>query len=346
MMKSRASLLVVPLLIAACGEQDARTNEEPSAVDTLIEGIAEQQIVEDVEDFASRTKTLRQRAEDFCEAPEEQTWSVLREQWPKAAGAWYRVQLFNFGPADADPVFPLFTFIDSLRSRGTDYTESVKSTLDDWRSSDAELDAEFFAEQRFNDVGLLALEVALYASEDPLFDDTEEPRRCDILLGLATSLEQRATELHEGWTEDYDGTGTPFVELLIDGELPNGRLPLVQLVLSGQDYLHYLHERGVVKLAGRASDSSWWLVGNALQAIEELLSVAHGGRSLLEWMERLGHPDASEKVRADLNSARQAHEARDIEDFEAALALLDGDFKREVPDALGIELGLTLTDGD
>lgn len=346
MIKYYAPILGLALLFSACGEQHDRANEGPSAVDVFVAGIADEQILDDLKRFSSDTKTLRQRAEDFCEDPGDQTLATLREQWTKAAGAWYRVQLFNFGPADADPVFPLFTFIDSLRLRGTDYTDSVMSTLEAWRTSDDELDAEFFAEQRFNDVGLLALELALYGSEEPLSAFLETPRRCDILIGLATSLERRATQLREGWTEDYNGTGTPFVELLLEDELPNGRQPLAQLVLSGQDYLHYLHDRGVVKLAGRASDSSWLLVGNALDAIEDLLAVDHGGGSLFEWMERLGHASAVEKVSGDLAAARDALKARAVEDFEAALALLDGDFKREVPDALGIELGLTLTDGD
>ncbi len=344
------TLAFAAFLIACNDEGDAgektETDGTQTTVDTLVRGIAEEQILADVDSFRAGTAQLVRRAEDFCDSLDDETLSVAREQWQHVAGDWYRVQLFNFGPADADPVFPLFTFIDSLRLRGDDYSSSVTGTLERWRESGDVLDDEFFAAQRFDDVGLLAVELALFESEDPLVDYSDEPRNCDILTGLAQALADRARQLHDGWVEEYDGTGTPFVELLIDDELPNGREPLVQIVISAQEYLDYLHSRGVVALAGKTSDTGWYLVEQALDAVDQLLSSDQGGRSVYFWMELLGDPAAVEKVEQDLLDARTALEAQDTEALEAALVALDGDFKREVPDSLGIELGLTFTDGD
>jgi predicted lipoprotein len=352
MMRPLLPLLAGVVLLSACGDvgdggpRATEPDDDAATVDDLIEGIAEKQIVEDISRFRGDTTGLVTSAEAFCDSPAAGRLSRTEDAWLRTARQWYRAQLWNFGPADADPVFPLYTFIDSLRLRGTDYSDSVSATLTRWRDAEDALDAAFFAEQRFDDVGLLAVERALFESEDVLADFEANPRNCDILLGLANTLLDRATELERGWTEDYADTGTPFLELLLADELPDGREPLVQIVISAQQYLDYLHARGVVALAGKTSGTGWLLVESALDAVEDLLTKNHGGESLFFWMDLLGHPDAVDKVAADLETAREALAAQDRVAFEAAVAVLDGDFKREVPDSLGIELGLTFTDGD
>lgn len=352
MIRPLLPLLAGVVLLSACGDigdrgpQATGQDDDAATVDDLIEGIAEKQIVADISRFRDETNDLVTNAEAFCDALDADTLYATQDAWRRTARQWYRAQLWNFGPADADPVFPLYTFIDSLRLRGTDYSDSVSTTLTRWRDSEDALDAAFFAEQRFDDVGLLALEMALFESDDVLADFETTPKNCDILLGLANTLLDRATELEQGWTEDYADTGTPFLELLLADELPDGREPLVQIVISAQQYLDYLNARGVVALAGKTSGTGWRLVESGLDAIEDLLTKNHGGESLFFWMDLLGHPDAVDKVAADLETAREALAARDRVAFEAAVAVLDGDFKREVPDSLGIELGLTFTDGD
>ena len=139
------------LCLSACAKE---AEEGPSAVDVLVRNITEQQILVDVAAFADDTAALRESAQAFCNAPSEEGLSQLRAEWQASVEAWYRAQLFKFGPADADPVFPLYTFVDSLRLRGTDYADAVMVTQETWRSSADELDASFFEQQRFDDVGV------------------------------------------------------------------------------------------------------------------------------------------------------------------------------------------------
>lgn len=329
--------------LAACSKARERG---PSPVDVLVSGITQEQILVDVAAFEAQTEALHEAATTFCEAPATDDLSAARTQWQKTAESWYRVQLFNFGPADADPVFPLFTFIDSLRLRGMDYTESLRSRQQTLLSGDEKLDEAFFTGLHFDEVGLLALEVALFADDDLVAAYENEPRRCELLLGLCEQLRARARVLQRGWSDDYEDSGRPFADLLREGDLPNGRYPLVQIVISAQEYLDYLHDRKVVNLAGKVSNTSWELLAAALDAIEQLLQGDIEGGSIIDWMQRLGDPAAAQKVEDDLEVARAALKDQDVEAFEAALATLDGDFKREVPDALGIQLGLNFTDGD
>lgn len=337
---SAAALLV--FASSACAKEPP---EEPAAVDVLVRNLTEQQILVDVAAFTERTTALVESAAAFCAEPSDEGVAQVRADWQAGAEAWYRVQLFKFGPADADPVFPLYTFIDSLRLRGTDYTDSVSVTQQAWRSSTDELDAPFFERQRFDDVGLLAVEVALFEPAELVQAHEDEPRRCDVLVGLSRELERRAFELQNGWTESHAGSA-PFAELMLQRTLPDGRRPLVQLIIAAQEYTDYLHRRNVVSLAGRLSRTGWILVERGVDAIEDLLSAELEGGNIFHYMTVLGSPEHVEKVEADLDAVRAALAAEDAEALASTLAVLDGDFKREIPDALGIDLGITWTDGD
>ena len=329
-----------------CGCAEGGGDNAPAPVDVLVEGIAKQQILVNVEAFASAAGDLHDAATQFCDAPADGDFSAVQSAWQHGAEAWYRVQLFNFGPADVDPVLPAYSFIDSLRLRGTDYTDDLRNALARWRTGDEPLDSAFFAEQRFNDLGLLAVELALYDSADLEAAYDGDARRCELLVGLTGDLRSRAESLRAGWIESYDGGDTGFLDLLLSAALPNGRLPLVQVLVSAQEYADYLHSRHVVKLAGQASGTTWDLLDAGVGAIEALLTQDLKGGSVFYWMERLDGPEPVQAVREKLDATRAALEAQDADTLEATLAELDGCFKREVPDALQVELGLNFTDGD
>jgi predicted lipoprotein len=331
------------LALAACAKEEPLDGH--SAVGALVRNITEQQILVDVSAFADSATLLRESADAFCGEPNDEGLDRLRADWQTSAEAWYRAQLFKFGPADADPVLPLYTFIDSLRLRGTDYADSASLIQETWRGSADELDAAFFEAQRFNDVGLLAVEVALFETSELAQAYADEPRRCNILVGLSGELERRAIELRSGWTESFAGA-QPFSERMLERKLPDGRSPLVQIIISAQEYVDYLHRRGVVNLAGRLSQTGWPLVEKAVDGIDDLLSAELEGGNIYYYMAELGSPESVDKVKADLDAVRAALAANDAEALASTLAIVDGDFKREIPDALGLDLGLTLTDGD
>jgi hypothetical protein len=51
-------------------------------------------------------------------------------------------------------------------------------------------------------------------------------------------------------------------------------------------------------------------------------------------------------VETNLGAAMQAAAAENRSELAAATGLLDGNFKREIPDSLEVELGVNFTDGD
>ena len=51
-------------------------------------------------------------------------------------------------------------------------------------------------------------------------------------------------------------------------------------------------------------------------------------------------------IEANIQTLRTAFEEKNVVDMKAAAAILDGNFKREIPEALNINLGLNFSDGD
>ena len=59
-----------------------------------------------------------------------------------------------------------------------------------------------------------------------------------------------------------------------------------------------------------------------------------------------GYGSSVASVKTNIAGLRDAINSRDAAVFASFLGLLDGNFKREIPNALDVQLGLNFTDGD
>ncbi|MEM8548896.1 MAG: imelysin family protein, partial [Pseudomonadota bacterium] len=135
----RALLLIVLLggALSACvndGGGDDPAPEAPAVnpvvtLEAALERSTDNAIIPAVQTFLASVEAMDSAAESFCAAPDRASLSVLQGRWRTAFENWYRLSLYNFGPLDDDFIFPAYTFIDSLRLRGTDYLETVRSEI-------------------------------------------------------------------------------------------------------------------------------------------------------------------------------------------------------------------------
>ncbi|MCH2110455.1 MAG: hypothetical protein MK135_14120 [Polyangiaceae bacterium] len=346
MTNHRMSLISLAMasLMGCSNEDTPRISQEQAQL--LVQGVAEQQLSIAVQNFSEDTEELATAAKTHCVAPSEATLVDLRLAWATASQAWYQLQLFNFGPATADIVFPEFTFIDSLRLRGTDYTETILTTQENWLNSDEVLTAEFFSELRFQYVGLLSTEVSFFAEDGVAVATGEDDRICQIAMGLSTELASRAEELRAGWLEPNGDSGASYLELLVDNELPDGRDHLVALLLAGWEYADYLEKRSVVTVAGQLSQTSWSLLAASVGSLRKLLEEEQEGKSIVSLMQEMGANADATELGVILSDLSEAVEKEDVLGLNSSLASLVHFFRSEIPLALGIDLGLTITDGD
>ncbi len=353
-------LAFLPALVACVDDSQGPVPEPPPVPEFDLQATltiaVDEAVLPAVEEFHASTAGLQSAAESFCSAPDAVTLEQLQDRWRDAFEQWYRLSLYNFGPLNDNFVFPAFTFIDSLRLRGTNYLETVRSEIADDISSSTTLDADYFAGKTFQRVGLLALESVIFetstgensaAPADIVAEFQFAPRKCEVLAGLAGQLRFQASYVENGWLVDHLGSGEPYRSLFLSDQLDDGTEPFSQILISGQEFLDYLQARNVVTTAAPISGHAWEAIDASIDEVEVLLRGQRGSSgSVFDYMESVGQLNEIAAVEDSISQVRQAIADRDPEMLEVTLGFLDGNFKREIPDSLAIDLGINFSDGD
>lgn len=345
------------LTLAACGGE--RENDAPmvtsGSLKTALQQITTQTVLPAVDNFADQASALNNAATTFCSTVNSDNLASLQTQWKTTSAAWYRLLPFRFGPLDDDAVFPAYQYIDSYRLRGDNYVSTVRSNISQWLASADTLDHDFFDGLTFNKVGLLAIEVAAFettdthstATADIVSEYNNANRKCAVLTGLTSALQEKASYVHDGWHVAYLDSNTPFLTLFENDELPDGSESMTKLITSVQEFLDYLQLRNVVTTVSPVAAEAWPLVGNSLAVIREVVAGTSATTvSLFDLMTSSGNRTAVSTVQSNLDQADTNIAAQDATSFNASAALLDGNFKRDIPDSLDVNLGINFTDGD
>lgn len=346
------------LCLVSCGGE--RKNDEiiitQERLAVALEQSIENQIVPTVLGFKSESEVLQEAAINFCMSPDINRLQSAQQQWRNVSQQWYRLSIYHFGPLNDDIVFPRYTFVDSLRLRGTDYTNSVRDDITQWLLGNEDLTDVFFSSLTFQKVGLLALESLLFETAsgehsrlntEILSEYEQTPRKCEILRGMSAQLTKQAEYFADGWTLNFQSTGTSFRELMLGDELQDGTSPMSALIIAIQSQLDYLPKRHVVTTAARISDSAWMNIDASVTEVEAfLVGNENNSVSFFELMKAAGFENSVAIVNQNISSVRQAIADKEVALLETELGRLDGNFKREIPDALEVQLAINFTDGD
>ena len=324
-------------------------------VETALRQLTDQVLVRAVGDFRAQARTIAEASAAFC-ASGTGSVKALQDHWKSLYERWFALANYVFGPLSDNIVTPQFIFIDGLRLRGTDYTNTVRDEIAADIARTSTLDKAYFDAKTFQRVGLLALEVALFETatgerSPELANIAAEfaatPRKCAVLTGLAQSLSGRAQYVQDGWLRRHRNAEKPYRELFLAGQLDEGREPLAQLIIGAQAHLEYLQARQVAVVGAQRSGHVWQALGAAIDSLEALLGGAGDSTvSLFDVMKQRGEGAVVDKVGETIAAIRAAIRSEDPTMLEIRLGQLDGNFKREIADGLGVKLGITFADGD
>lgn len=364
------SIILITFLSACVNRPDDDSLiASPENLSLALEQVIDNVVLVAVDDFFDSANDLNNSAGDFCTFPTEENLSTVQQQWRHIFEQWYRLSNYNFGPLDDDLVFPTYTFIDSLRLRGKDYTETIRTEISNDIASSDILDADYFSRKTFNKVGLLALESSLFETAsaehsqiaaDIVAEYQFAPRKCEILMGLANQIVVRAQTIQAGWNVSYKDSTESYRTIFLNDQLDDGTEPLTQLIISIQEWLDYLQKRQVVITAAQLSAHAWLSIEVSINELELLLDASWADEadseaadndeqasiSFFALMEAAGYQNAVDTVKENIAAIQQNIEDRDTSMLEISLGKLDGNFKREIPDSLDIELGINFSDGD
>jgi len=139
-----------------------------------------------------------------------------------------------------------------------------------------------------------------------------------------------------------------FKDIFLSGTWPDDSDSQEELLKSMQAHLDYMKRRHVLSRTAQISQTSYDATQNALEAIENLMEGVVGSEvSYFNIMIANGYSTYVDTVRGNFSDAKQALVEKDQPSFEAAVGLLDGNFKREIPLALQVDVGLgSISDGD
>lgn len=335
---------------------DEVANSSATNLSRVLEQTVDGVVIPTVEMFGEKSKGFNNAANNFCTTINDNNLNELQQQWISLLESWYRLSIYNFGPLNDDLVFPAYTFVDSLRLRGTDYTETVRDEISSDIAGTNVLNTAYFSAKTFQQVGLLALESAVFetaagehsqTASDIVNEYQNSARKCEVLSGMAEQVDQRASYVISGWTTAHKGSSEAYRTLFLNNELEDGTEAITQLISSVQEFLDYLQKRDVVNTTAQISERSWQAIVATVDEVELLLQGDSSQTdSFLSFMESTGNQNAVDTIRATIVAVRKAITERDAAMLDIALGQLDGNFKREVPDSLDVELGINFTDGD
>ena len=320
------------------------------AINAAITAAVDDNIIPAVTRFNNASDLFNTQAAQFCQQIDVGNLETLQARWTDAYHEWFKLANYNFGPLDDDLIFPRHTFIDSLRLRGTNYLATVRGQISANLNGAATLNTDFFDNQTFQNVGLLALESAVFETSTPDHSNTAAdivaeyqttPRKCDIVTGLAASLVGQADYISNGWTVAHRNSDFPYRLLFLANELDDGQTAIAQLLIGMQQHLEHLQSRNVATVSAPVSGQAWSGISRSVDEISNLLNA-----NILTIMQNRGFQTAADTVRQNIDAINQAIDSRDPDLLEIELGKLDGNMKREIPDSLGVSLGFNFTDGD
>lgn len=345
------------IALTGCGTRQ----NDPVQVDNESLTLALQQaidytVIAAVDDFQSKSIALQNQADTFCTGISGADLHALQDSWRDLYRQWFKLANYNFGPLNDDLVFAQYIYIDSLRLNGQNYLSTVRDAISADLASTDDLNESYFDSKNFDKVGLLALESAIFETStiehstlnSNILDEYQnESRKCEILTQLALQVKKHADYVYNGWHVNHKSSGEAYRELFLNDELDDGTNNLTQLISSVQEHLDYLKQRHVASTGGQVSDDVWNALSATVDEIETLLKGTNETSiSFFTLMESAGYQYAVELVQGTLDDLRTNISAQNVTDLETNLGLLDGYFKREIPDSLAIDLGLNFSDGD
>lgn len=346
------------LLLVSCGGE--RTNDPLEAnADSLslaLEEAVNKTIVPTVEGFAQKSQQFNETSTAFCSAPTAAKLGQLQQHWKTLSKQWYKLAVYNFGPVNDDLVFPKINFIDSLRQRGIDYTVTVQNEISSDISGTARLDVAYFSNKDFNRVGLLALELLSFETansehskdaQDIVDEYRSTTRKCDLLKGLSAHHLSTANYIRRGWQSTHLSTGKSYKSLFLNNQLANDDKPVPLLITAIQTHLDYLAKRNVATIGAKAADYSYDNIKASIDEIKQLLNGASNAQaSFFDIMTGSGAENSVAIVKDNIIAIEASLQSKNSTQLNANLGLLDGNFKREIPNGLDVELGINFTDGD
>ncbi len=373
-------LICSTTLLSACGASSSSSiTTGTTQADVATIQVVDNTVVPAINAFQVQSQQLDDSAELFCSAANTNldNLNALQLEWKNTLLSWYQVLPFLAGPLSVKDFLgaPAYAYIDSYRQKGNLDSSVIRSDISAMLNSSTALTDTNFETKNFNKVGLLALELIMF--DEPISEESSDqsqglsnivnefiatPRKCDILTGYSADLLRRATLIQQAWNNDYRDKGVSYRGMLANNSFSdyfdgldddgNDQSAFSRITVSVQDHFDFLANRNASSDVAVVSNSlfiglAWDAIWQSIDSSEALLMGDDNSTlTLFNLMDNKGFASSTLLIKNNLQTLRDTVTAQNSTDFKAAAAEVDGNFKREIPNALDISLGLNFNDGD
>jgi predicted lipoprotein len=355
-------LLIAMFVLTGCGasssSSSATTNTE---LEVAASNIIDNVIIPATNDFQTQAQKLDDDAHSFCSAMANLTNASLiglQETWLATASAWYTLLPYKFGPMETSVIVPHYLYIDSYRNDHTDRSTNVANNISAIVADTDEITDDYFTNATPSSVGLLPIEIIFNVYTDVNNYSTPNDRLCSLLKAYTTQLSYRANIIADGWSVNYRNSGESYRTLLLSKKLDivlddeDGSSAISKILVGIQDYFDYLTRRNVTTDQAKISDTIWRHLLASINSVNTVLNEDNNGYvNILALMINNGYEQEANTVKSNMALMLStininSTSSTDPTNMKNAAALLDGNFKREIADGLGVNAGLNFSDGD
>lgn len=280
--------------------------------------------------------------------PDATAVETSRERWREASRVWNRYAIYDFGPMSDGIPTPADAFIDSFKAfrQGESHVETLRTELRTIVADGTDLSGDDFTARTYQRVGLVALEVALFetAVEPPdpaaaaVADElSASPNKCTYLEKQSEVLRDRAVALDAAWRPDGGDYLATYLSSTSDA--------LGAVLTAVQGHLEYLERRSIANRGAPISGISYENIDATMDELEVLLNAGDAD-SLASRLEQAQAQAVRDDHATRIAAARAAIGAEDPDALGPELVALGTIHLNDIPQALGITLGLNFTDGD
>lgn len=354
------------ILCCAVSAVGCSPKHEPSPVDQALSTTAHELILPWHQTFVRDTAELQQSLERFCQNPGNPgELEASRQSWRTAMMSWQTLRVINFGPvADGNQAWRLQFWPDTHNRVG----QKVEELL----AKDTPITAEALAGSNVLVQGLSALEYLLFDPQKAALENYQNLRICEFLTAASQNTANVAKALHSGWAMEGDNYLGVFLSA---GEgniaFPTNRDVVTALASAVVMSVEFVKNRKLGEpFGGRPGGGRMnpyhvelWRSKTSLPAMQTELAADE--QLFLKGLKPVliaeGHADLANRIEQSFGDSRKALSAlpaplfdhvrneQALPQFQAAwdtLGQLIALLKRDMPDALQIQLGFNSSDGD
>ena len=346
MFKKWPIVFVMAFALTACQSKPNSTSMpievSPEGLSQVVNHTLDSVIIVNVAQWQNRSMAFSNQTEAFCSAPSENELIALQHAFKQMAQAWNQTVMYDFGPLRDNLFFPKIHFIESMRQRGKDYSASIQTHINQRLSDKTPLNSNYFDQLKFTLVGMTAIEQLVF-TDIKVF---KNHRQCELLIGMADLNLRNANYVVSGWKNVNEDVSN-YRDIFLQNRFPDGEKSLTKLIFSLQDYLRYVRQRKINgKLDYSLSKMSYENMATGLRAVANTLNANRSGYGLTDYMIKAGNEQVVIEFENKINKTLKAINQQDIKALNTHYLELIKMFEKEIPQALGVNLGMNFVDGD